>query len=434
MRFRTFAAEDLGEEFGFSDDELKFYIANCGTVYDNKVYIVSAEAKNRIKDLMEDYFTAGAEVIFFAEFFVKNESWLFESNIVSKDMLIVVIKNLFPKLSFAQTYFGYMDVAIPIVLVSEILRVWGTNTLLTYDQLANRLQYIPLDRIKSALSQNGDFIWSCVGTYSHISQIEITSEEKETICTAAVLACNIHGYASITELPLGEIEERNYELSLTAVHNAIYRICLSDVFDRKGKIIMRKGAAFNALTIMKEYCRSSDKRTLNDLLNFERELTGEVHRWIPMEAGNTILVRIDKEIYVADNFVNFNSELIDETISLFVKDDYLPLKAFNSFGAFPDCGQAWNLFLLESYCRRFSHRFRFDALSVNSRNVGVVIRRNCGLDYMEIMSDAVASAGIPLTDSAVGQFLFTNGYTGRSITAKTGEIINKAKSIRERRG
>ena len=432
-RFRSFVTEDFDEEITLTDEELKSYIAACGTTFDGKVYAVSAQAKERIKGIAEDYFADGAQAIFFAEFYAKNENWLFEASVVSEDMLIDIIRRQFPKLSFTQTYFGNTDASIFAVLESEILRVWGDDVLLTYGQLAERLRYIPLERIKYALCQNGDFIWSSVETFSHVSRIKITDEERQVIREAAMRECNARGYASYTDLPLDEIEERNYELSITAVHNAVYHICLSDKFDKKGKIVARKGDIFDALSIMKKYCQTINKCSLDDLLTYEKELTGEVHRWIPMEAGNTVLVRIDKNTYVADRYIHFNADIIDEAIGLFVKGDYLPLKSFTTFGALPDCGQTWNLFLLESYCRRFSRKFRFDSPSVNSRNAGTVIRKSCGMDYMEIMTDAVANADVPLKDIAVGKFLYESGYTGRSTTAKVNEIIDKAKAIREMR-
>jgi hypothetical protein len=431
-RFRSFAAEDFGEEILLPDEELKRYISACGTTYDGKVYAVSAETKERIKELVDGYFSDGAQAIFFAEFYAKNENWLSESSVVSEDMLIDILRRLFPNLSFTQTYFGYTDASVFAALEGEILRVWGDDILLTYGQFAERLRYIPLERIKSLLGQNADFIWSSVETFSHVSRIEITDEERQVIREAAVRECNARGYALITDLPFGEIEERNYELSITALHNAVYRICLSDKFDKKGKIVAPKGDVFDALTIMKKYCRTIDKCSLDDLLTYEKELTGEVHRWIPMEAGNTVLVRIDKNTYVADRYVHLNADIIDEAIGLFVKEDYLPLKFFTTFGAFPECGQTWNLFLLESYCRRFSRKFRFDTPSVNSRNAGAVIRKSCGMDYTEIMTDAVANADVPLKDTAVGKFLYESGYTGRSTTAKVNEIIDKARAIRER--
>ena len=431
-RFRSFAAEDLDEEITLIDEELKSYSAACGTTFDGKVYVVSAQAKERIRDLAEDYFADGAQGIFFTEFYAKNENWLFEASVVSEDMLKNILRRLFPKLSFTQTYFGYTDASIPVFLEGEILRVWGNDVLLTYSQLAERLRYIPIERIKTHPGQYGDFIWSGVETFSHVSRIKITDEERQVIREAVVLKCNACGYVSIANLPIGEIEGINYELSSTAVHNAVYRLCLSDNFDKKGKIVKRKGDIFDALTIMKEYCRTIDKCSLDDLLAYVKDLTGEVYRWITMEAGNTVLVRIDKNTYVADRYVQFNAVLIDEAIELFVKGDYLPLKSFTTFGAFSDCGQTWNLFLLESYCRRFSRKFRFDSSSVNSRNAGAVIRKSCDMDYTQIMTDAVVNADVPLQETAVGKFLYKSGYTGRSTASKINEIIDKAKAKQER--
>ncbi len=432
-RFRSFATKDFGEEIVLPCEELKRYISACGITYDGKVYAVSAETKEQIRDLVNEYFFDGAQAIFFAEFYAKNENWLLGASVVSEDMLTGILRRLFPKLSFTQTYFGYTDASVFAALEGEILRVWGDDVLLTCGQLAERLRYTPLERIKSVLSQNGDFIWNSVETFSHVSRIEITDEERQVIGEAAVRECNSRGYASVIDLPFGEIKERNDELSITAVHNAVYRICLSDKLDKKGKIVAPKGDVFDAMTIMKQYCRTLDKCSLDDLLTYEKELTGEVHRWIPMEAGNTVLVRIDTNTYVADKFVHFNADIIDEAIGLFVKGDYLPLNSFTTFGAFPDCGQTWNLFLLESYCRRFSRKFRFDSPSVNSRNAGAVIRKSCDIEYTEIMINAVANADVPLKVTDVCKFLYESGYTGRSTTAKVNEIIDKAKAIRESR-
>lgn len=432
QRFKKFFTEVIGETLNISDEELRKRIVACGTTFEDKVYPVPAEAKMRIKALVDDYFADGAKAIFYQEFYAKNEKWLIEASVVSEKMLFVVLQQLF-KLSFEPTYFGYVGASINSVVEEEILRVWGNEVLLTYSQLAKRLPYIPLERIKYVLGQNGDFIWNSEETFSHINRIIITDDEQEAIQSAAVQGCNAGGYISITNLPFGEIQERNHELSVTAVHNAVYRVCLSDMFDKKGKIVTRQGDAFDALTIMKEYCRTIDKCSLKDLLNYEKELTGEVHRWVPMEAGNTVLVRIDKETYAAERYVHFNTGLVDEAIKLVVKGDYLPLKSFTTFGAFPDCGQTWNLFLLESYCRRFSREFRFDTPSVNSRNAGAVIRKSCSMDYTELLVDAVTNAEVPLTESSVNRFLFEEGYIGKNKTSRVNDIIVQAKAIRERR-
>jgi len=432
-RFRRFALKDYNDEIQLSDEPLMEAIISCGTLFDGKIYVVPPQTNNRIKKLINDYFKSGAQVIFYAEFYVKNENWLFEANIISEGMLINILHKLFPNLKFTSIYFGILNIPVFNILESEILRVWGNDVLLTYDQLAKRLLYIPFEKIKYALGQNSDFIWNSEGTFSHITKIDITEDEHKAIRKMAQKECNTHGYVSITVFPLGDIQERNHELSITAVHDAIFRICLSDKYNKKGKIISCKVDTLDALTVMKDYCQTIDKCSLNDLLNYEKELTGEIHRWIPMEAGYAVLVRIDKDTYVADNYVHFNSDAIDGAIGQFVTKDYLPLKSFTTFGAFPDCGQTWNLFLLESYCRRFSKIFQFDTPSVNSRNAGTIIRKSCTMTYTEIMADAVAKSGINLSDIIVGKFLFDSGYIGRSTTAKIGEILDRAKAIRERK-
>lgn len=431
-RFKSFAAEALGKEIVLSDEELKKHISACGITYDGKVYAVSSQAKERIKELAEKYFADGAQTIFFAEFYAKNENWLFEVSIVSEEMLIDILRRLFPKLLFTQTYFGYTDAPVSSALESEILRVWGDDVLLTYEQISERLQYIPMERIRSALGQNRGFIWHSIGTFSHVSRIDITDEEREIICKAAIEECNTRGYASLINLPIEQIEARNGELSSTAIHSAVFRLCLSDKFDENGKIVTRKGEVLNALAIMKDRCRTIDKCSLGELIDCANSLIGNIDSRICIEAGNTVLIRLDSDTYVSDKYVNFDSDAVDDAIEMLISGNYLPLKSFTTFGTFPDCWQTWNLFLLESYCRRFSKKFRFDSLSVNSQNIGAVIRESCSLKYTDIMVDAVVNIGVPLTDSAVGEFLLNSGYIGRRRASLISEVIDKAKVSQKR--
>jgi len=114
--------------------------------------------------------------------------------------------------------------------------------------------------------------------------------------------------------------------------------------------------------------------------------------------------------------------------------EYIPLRVVTTFALFPHCGQPWNLFLLESYCRRFSDKFRFEVLAVNSKNAGAIVRKSCRLSYVKIMAEAVAKSDIPLEKAAIQEYLCSNGYTGKSTTAKAVEILEMAKAIRKRSG
>ena len=432
-RFRRFASENKCG-IKLSDRELSEAIKACGTYFEGKVYFVSTQVIDKIVKTINSYFKDGHLVVFYSEFYAKNEKWLFEGNIVSEEMLNVILSNLLSKLNFTKTYFGIAKGSINNVLEKEILRVWGNKLLLTYDHLAERLPYIPLERIKYTLALKSGFIWNNNETFSHISKIKIFEEEKSKIINITKKNCTTHGYISIIDLPFESISEHNHELSLPAIHNAIFHICLSDKYEKKGKIVFPKGKSLDALSIMKDYCRTIDKCTFKQLLNKEEELTGEIHRWISMEAGNLYLVRINKDTYVADKYVRFKPALTDKAISQFIKnEDYLPLKSFSVFSTFPDCGQEWNLFLLESYCRRFSKIYRFDTPSVNSRNAGTIIKKSCTMTYDEIMADAVAKSKIVLKEDVVSNFLFDEGYMARSTAAKSNEIISKVILLREGR-
>jgi hypothetical protein len=305
---------------------------------------------------------------------------------------------------------------------------------LNYEQISERLQYIPFDRIKFVLGQNADFIWNSVEVFTHKGKIDVTEMERTIVCEMTQSECNRHRYVSVTTLPLDEFAERNHELSQTAIHNSAYIVYLADNYDKRGKIITRKGELIDALTIMCEYCRSLDRVTLDELLDFEKDLTGENHRWIPMQAGYDVMVRIDEGTYLAEHYFNFDIDSIDNELEYFVCGEYAPLQIVTTFAVFPYCGQAWNLFLLESYVRRFSKRFRFVSPSVNNKNAGCIVRKHSNLNYNDIMIDAIAKSNLSLNDeNMVADFLVNNGYRGSRQKTKLADLIMQAKRLRERR-
>ena len=430
-RLRRFVREITEAEIALSDEELADAVKMCGTLFEGKVYTVSKETRKKIKGIVENYLSTGVKAIFYDEFYAKNEYWLFDESVVSIEMLSDLLRKLFPRMTFTETFFGNTSGNIHTVVVSELHRIWGDDILLNFDQMAERLPYIPIGRIKTALAYNADFIWNSVEVYTHTEKIDITTTEKNYIRDVAWRECELHRYVSMVDLPLVDFAERNHKLSPTAIHNAAFSVYLADNYDKRGKIITRKGENIDALTIMQEYCRTLERTTLDALLEFERDLTGEVHRWIPMQAGYDVMVRIDIDNYVAERLVDFDVDDIDAALDHFVRGEYAPLITVTTFAVFPHCGQTWNLFLLESYIRRFSKRFKFETPSVNNRNTGCIVRKHSQLDYEGIMSDAIAKSALTLSDSdAVADFLFRSGYRGSRSKAKLADLIKKATLLR----
>jgi hypothetical protein len=432
-RLRLFICEYADNELTLTDNELIEAVKSCGIFFDNKVYVIKKETRNGIERQCEDYFRVGGKVIFYEEFYAKNVYWLSEANVISKDVLKHILRQLFPDLVFTNVYFGYTSENINSVVVSEIVRIWGDDILLDYERISQRLKYIPLKRIEFALGQNAEFIWNSVSCFVHVNRIDVNDEEKVAVREVAEKECNMHHYISAIALPLGDFTERNHELSSTAVQTAVFQLYLADSFERRGKIITRKGVKLSALEIMQEYCRSLERISLAELLAFEFDLTGENHRWIPMQAGYDVMVRISEDVYIAEKHVKFNVRAVDEAIEHFIHGEYAPLRTVVTFALFPHCGQAWNLFLLESYLRRFSELFRFECPSVNNKNAGCIVRKKSKLDYTDIMADAIAKSNVSLNENDIADFLFETGYRGSRQKAKLADLIRRAKSLRESR-
>ena len=225
----------------------------CGTVFENKVYVISTQTKECLKCFADKYFSDDAKVIFYDEFYIKNEYRLIETNVVSKAMLKEIFSLIYPSLVFVQTYFGYTNDSIYKAIETEILRVWGDNVLMSYTQLSEQLAYIPVERIKNIFSQNSDFIWNRAGEFAQIGKFDIAKDEVSKVISFVEREVLLHEYVSILDTPLGEIPARNHQLTTTAIHNAIYYTCLDANYDKLGKIITRKGNGVNALHIMMEY-------------------------------------------------------------------------------------------------------------------------------------------------------------------------------------
>jgi hypothetical protein len=432
MRFRQLFANEFSDTELLDDDGLKQLISESGMLFDEKLYVVGKTTVEKIKSEVDAALQNGKELIFYAVFYDYHREWLFAESVVSEEMLRSILEQLYPRFSFRANYFSpTYDSGNEVIKIGQgILGAWGDSVLMSYDQLAARLKYIPYDKIKTALAANDIFARNSTGVYTHTGKFEIYDEEKTAIADFVRNGCLADGYVSLNELPLNEIIERNYELSLMAIHTLVYKVCLADDYQRNGKIVSCFGYKLDIVNLLKKYCHTLDRCTVQELIDYETELTGEAYKPYVLQAGYESMVRIDEDTFLTERLLHFDRNAIDNAIDLFVGGYYTPLRNVTTFAAFPHCGQAWNSYLLESYCLRFSNRYRLAAASVNSANIGIIVRKTCELSLDEIMADAVANSGIPLETAEVLEYLCANGYIGKRKYSKVNEIIERARAVR----
>lgn len=424
--------EQYGRELP-APETVRAFFAHATVQQGDKVYLIDDETKERIFFCVQEYLES-AHVIFYDSFFQRHQKWLTKGCIYDEATLQVVLRELCPDLYYQKQYFGKVQGSMARVIEDELLYIWGDQTLWTYEMLEKRL-YIPLERIKTALTGSHSFLWVKEGTFALLSHVKIRKETKKAIQEEAAARMAKAGFLHITEISIEDIVADNYELetkSNSALYDAMYYLCLEEDYDRKGNGLTpkHKTQKISVIGYLCRYCLQQEVCSLSEVQEFAEQITPQTARMNAMKALSRTMVRIDVEQYVADKCVSFDVEKIDKVLDAVVTDMYLPLRSFVAFGSFPACGRAWNLFLLESYCRRFSKLFRFDVPAPNKKCAGTVIRRTYTGEYEDLLADVLRKNDIPLRASEAGDFLFEAGYLGKIPNASVlSRILRKAQKI-----
>lgn len=426
-------AEEIGISISKNEEELKAQIIEAGVLSESKVYFFTDKLYDDLVQVAKELFAVGHEVIYYKKLFEKNSDWLIDHNILSE----VLLKDIFNK--EAQNFFVGRNFLVNSTerinefeaVESELKRVWGDNVIHSYQELYYLLPYIPEDKIRQTLSRSNQFVWSSLEHFAWIRRVIISDDEKEAISDYVNEKCNSVGFATISDVPIGQIEEENYELSINAIYDAIYNIVLKDRFILKGRILTEGKSNTDIVELAMSYCLEKDECLFTDLYNYVKSVNGTAYRPVAYKAAYDQMVRVAENRFVADKFVLFDEKGIDELLSTFIKGEFIAVKGVASFALFPDCNYAWNHYLLESFCYRFSQEFRLKLLNFNEKNVGIIVRKDSKLSYVDILAKTAVEAGIELTIEQVGDYLYNNGYTTKSRMSLLSEVIERARRILE---
>ena len=431
MRMRQFA--EMAEiELPENDDTLKMLIAVVGFKVEDKVFVISDETIDFLKSVVEKYAGAGTQVFFYDALMVKEYDELMENQISSEDMLKELLMKHCPGYTFSKNFMAVGPKQTEMeAVVSEVKRVWGEGLLRTFEELDEMLPMVPLDKIKYMLSYSDLFVWNSQETYAYVGNVVISDEEADAIAGFVRSKCEINGFASLSDVPLGAIAEVNYELSNTALYAAIYNRVLHKKFTLNGKILTFPGKSLSAVFLVKTFCADKDECTFDELHEKVIELTGGTNRQIAFEAGYDTMIRIRQNRFVADRFVEFDVAAIDSLLDEIIDGDFTAIRGIATFAAFPVCGQVWNHYLLESYCHRYSKKYRLSVMNYNDKNAGIIVKKSSRLKYKDMLAIVASKADVPLTVESVGAYLCSAGYLAKSKYAGLGDIVDQAKVLRE---
>lgn len=418
-----------------NDELLKAQIAAGGISFEGKIYFVSDEVYNDIIQKIDDIFAEGFSVVYYEELLGKNFDWFDDKHISSWEFLREILDkksdDLFIGKNFLRKSAKRINEADAVAI--EMESVWGDDVIHTYDEMYERLPYIPDEKIKFYLSYCKKFVWSTHETFAWIDKIIVTEEENQSIIDYVKAECELNGHASIANVPLGNIEEENYQISLTALYDAIYHLILKEEFALNGKILTKKDSEIDALTLARAYCSERGECGLAELNDYVVSINGTENRQITFRAAYDQMIRLDEYKFIADDRVNFDIDAIDSLVEQMIKSEFTSIKSIATFIMFPDCGQTWTHYLLESFCYRFSKKFRLEVINFNDRNAGIIARKEVNLSYVDMLAVAAIRSGLDLRTDIIGEYLYNNGYIARRRGTILNNTVERAKQMKEGR-
>ncbi len=427
-RFKNYYADECGEEFPYAADRLDYLLSSEAVIFDDRVYVYGDEVTHAILVFLEQL---DSPCIYIDVFFNKYSDELYAFSIFSVEMLRVFIEKNYYGISIKYDYILMKDNVSPADLIKEVFcerETWS------FDELQKKLPCLKIDTIRQTLN-SAEYFRVDTGTYTHIDNMDLPDGEGEKILVFVESKLQERDYITANELDLSKFESLNPHCSFAAIRDAVFYKFLSNGYEKSGQVITKKGCKLRVLDILEQYCREAETVSFDELNAFEATFDpeGRTHSQC-LIAGHNTMVRVSSELFVADGNVDFDVEKIDDAIALYCHDNFIPLRRVTDFSLFPYTGYQWNLFLLESYVRKFSRIFKYDVRAVNSANIGTIVRKSFDYNgYDDILAIALANSSVRLSDKkAIGNYLFDNGYIGwRNLGKCEEKIIENAKKLRE---
>lgn len=411
--------------------DLPAILADAGVLHGDKVYVFTAAQEECIRDTVQQLFSEGHHVVYYSELLTHQAALLEECGLYDVPLLRAVLKHLLPGAVYEDSY---MLSGKGASRIESIVHAFGNDIKLNYTQIKERCPYLSLDAIKGLLSASDRFVWTANETFVQTDMIRLAQDEVDQIKSIVLPKLQEEGCISLYWLPIRESCELNPDVSETAVRDALYIRYMSPFCSRNGLIVTPKGSTISSYDLMVTYCQSLAEVTLSELEAYEQVLTGR-NTSLMLRAACNNMVRIDHDHFVSDQRITFDVNAIDRAIGLFVNGRIAPITAIISFTSFPDVdGYEWNLYLVESFLRRFSLLFAIVGGPAHSSFMGAIYPKTMRFESQEVcLAAAVIQDNVPLNTENIGRYLIDHKYIlRRSAAVKT--VFEKALRIEEQRG
>lgn len=415
-RIRKLYCQYFGESL---PDGFDFVTAlpKVGFVYDGKVFPRPMSGDGGLKSLIESCVNQGHVLFQFSRFMELHADKLMHMGIVSVGMLHDVIQSDAGDVyDVSDDFFAPkadlpMEARIESAIVQDAVVVDVKDT-------SKRLPYVDEDAIRRLCANADNMIWNGSDAYAVLGRISFDESEVEKGVSSCDASVGKDGFFSLVHLNLVASEALNdRRLSDKALRHAFFLRFLSGRFDLHGQIVCARGAEFDAQAPLRSFCRGRSVVTLSVVEAVAKEY--RIAGYLALQTLHDEMVRVDAGHFASPALVAFDIPATDACIGALAVGRATPFGDVCHYAALPAVpGYVWNGYLLESYLRRVSKRFRILKQGVVSKEpVGVVVPvsgelvplphsdRYDGKLVATAFAYAASAAGIPPKPDAVGDFL-----------------------------
>lgn len=440
-KFRNLYEERYHDTVEPDDDKLILILKQVGDYRDDRIYArQDAKQASLMEAIREDVLqtlSAGASCVYPQQLFEKYRILLGQQLSVYTLEAFKALLSASPNRQFS---FSYGIICLPgksANVNADVMNLFRNSyEPVTYSQMAERLWYIPLDRIKHEL----------------VTEPSIVNIEQETYFFASNFPISAHELAALQRVMHQRIEDEGFlvgrdlrELMLHYCPNAIMDTAnwkdwgirnvmawlLRDHFDFNGVVISAKGSGMDTHQVFRSYCRSHDRVTVEELKDLCAQLDVSGIYWDSVMAE---MVRISRNEFVSKRQIRFDTDITDRALETACPGEYMPLKDFTLFMSLPGVAVPWNGFLLESYLREFSRVFRLEQAGPTEHTpIGAMVRRTSHIhSNRDLLIDALAHDHTWNSTKEALDVLVERGYRTQRVMANATEIIKTAQTLRER--
>lgn len=435
-RFRMYYSDMFGEELTEDDEHLVRTLMKVGTFRDERIFVKDeSEQKDlieEINDTIMEMFKDGASCIYLDCLFARFQEQLAEMlHIYNVDSLESVLfssgkRNYFKRYNYL---FGYNKEPAPARDVIEYMK--KSHLPVTYSEIENGLWYIPLDKIKHTLVTTPGIVNVASEAYLYAPNLPVSESEIHQIAELISHALLQRNYISDVEL-MQLIEEHcpsvlmnTSDYPIWGLRNALAYL-LRERFSFRGAIISDKDEEISMAEVFSDFCRRSERITVDELRNFANELNTVIY-WDSVYGE---MVRVNQNEFVRRDQIHFDVEQTDTVLENLIQNAYTPIKTINLFLHFPAIEVPWNSFVLESYVANYSKEFRLLHASYTATDCcGAMVRQESGIsDYRTLIVDVLAkNTGWKNKKDAL-QLLVDLGYQQRRSYSDIEKVMQEAKA------